>query len=78
MTKEWLPWNDMDNIDIVVSNYYEMTKIWKTNWKLITKWLMYNDMGNVDHLPTYLPTHPPTYLPITCIPPHAPTYLPTL
>jgi hypothetical protein len=56
MTKEWLPCNDMDNTDTVVSNYYEMTKIWRTNWKLITKWLMYNDMGNVDHLPTYLPT----------------------
>jgi len=44
MTKEWLLCNDMDNINMAISNDYEMTK----------KWLMYNDMGNVDHLPTYL------------------------
>jgi hypothetical protein len=29
--------NDMDNIDMVVSSDCEMIKIWKTNWKLITK-----------------------------------------
>jgi hypothetical protein len=45
MTKEWLLRNDMDNINMTVSNDYEMTK----------KWLVCNDMGNVDHLlPTYL------------------------
>jgi hypothetical protein len=44
MINEWLLCNDMDNINMVVSNDYEMTR----------KWLMYNDMGNVDHLPTYL------------------------
>ncbi len=60
--EEWLLCNDMDNIEIVVSNDYEIIKIWWINWKLITNWLMYNDMGHVDHLPTYiLPTHPPTH-----------------
>jgi hypothetical protein len=66
MTKEWLLCNDMDNINMAISNDYEMTR----------KWLMYNDMGNVDHLPTYLPTRyflspttylPPTYYPTTCL-----------
>jgi hypothetical protein len=52
MIKEWLLCNDMDNIDIALSSDYEMTKIWKTNWKLITKQLMYNDISNVEHLPT--------------------------
>jgi hypothetical protein len=52
MIKEWLLCNDMDNIDIALSSDYEMTKIWKTNWKLITKRLMYNDISNVEHLPT--------------------------
>jgi hypothetical protein len=28
MIKEWLPCNDMDNIDMAVSNDCEMTRIW--------------------------------------------------
>jgi hypothetical protein len=35
---------------------------------------MYNDMVNVDHLFTYSPTHPSTFLP-TYLPTHPPTYL---
>jgi hypothetical protein len=51
-------------VDVWLNNDCEMTKIWITRWKLITKYLFYNDMGNVHHLPTYLP---PTYHPTTCL-----------
>ncbi len=37
MIKEWLPCNDMDNIDMAVSSDSEMIGIWETNWKLTTK-----------------------------------------
>jgi hypothetical protein len=37
MIKEWLLSNDMDIIDMVVSSDCEMTRIWKTCWKLTTK-----------------------------------------
>ncbi len=60
--EDWLLCNDMDNIDIIISNDYEMIGIWRIHWKIEPKWLMYNDMGNVDHLPIYLHTCPPTYL----------------
>jgi hypothetical protein len=47
MIKEWLPCNDMDNIDMVVSSDCEMTGIWKTNWKLTTRWLSTSQFGDI-------------------------------
>jgi hypothetical protein len=42
--------NDMNNIDMVILSDYEMIKIWKISWRLITKWLIKNKISDVDHL----------------------------
>jgi hypothetical protein len=46
---------------MTISSDCEMTRIWRTSWKLIIKWLMYKDRSNVDNLLIYLLTYPPTH-----------------